>query len=110
MFFQSILLKDQRFQKAYQAERQIIGGEEFSKALSSQNKIDVLYTNFSNINITGIAPETSPDDKTVLTDKKYENTEDKNQKELQQILKELKKIGNNESKYNNGMFFLAVFF
>lgn len=36
--------------------------------------------------------ETSPDNKTVLTDKKYENTEaNKNQKELQQILKEPKK-------------------
>jgi RHS repeat-associated protein len=89
IFFQNILFKDERFQKAYQAERQTTGGKEFSNVLSSQNKINVLYTNFSKTNATGIAP---------LIDSKKEFSEISNDYGLGVHPNEYDKISENGTK------------
>ncbi|KPH14111.1 hypothetical protein [Chryseobacterium sp. ERMR1:04] len=94
VFFQNVLFKDERFQKAYQAERQTTGGKEFSNTLSSQNKINVLYTNFSNTNATGIAPlinnkkefsDISKDFKIGVSAKEYDKISENGSKKIQLI-------------------------
>ncbi|WP_068944518.1 MULTISPECIES: RHS repeat domain-containing protein [Chryseobacterium] len=91
VFFQNVLFKDERFQKAYQAERKTTGGKEFSKAVSSQNKINVLYTNFSSTNATGIAP---------LIDNKKNFSEISKTFKIGVSVKEYDKISENGTKKN----------